>query len=65
MDLYHAIQSINSEKLSPGPWDYETMTPRTSNWAVRYKKSAVNIQALNNKNPLNYVVPITVNFYFK
>jgi len=32
---------------------------------MSYHRPKINMQSLNEKNPLNYVVPITVNLYFK
>ena len=51
--------------MSPGPCDYNTVQPKASKCSVRYKKHSISIKSLNKNNPLNYVVPITVNFYFK
>ncbi|CAI2367494.1 unnamed protein product [Moneuplotes crassus] len=58
-------ERYQSEEQSPGPGDYETTKPKKSICKVSYKSSSPNIKALEGKNPLNYVLPLTVNLYFK
>ncbi|CAI2369364.1 unnamed protein product [Moneuplotes crassus] len=53
------------EETSPGPCDYETTKPKNSICTVKYKKSSPNIKALEGDNPLSYVLPLTVNLFFK
>ena len=64
-DRFFAEKKLKRERQLPGPGDYENRKPGRHVHGVKFYYRPGAAPNFNEKNPLNFVKPITVNVYFK